>query len=268
MALLVTDAHRGAVAQLDDFNASSVTWLVPDAPGSASGVAATPDGVVLADPAQHRIAAWDGTSWTTFGDPGSGVGEFKRPTGVATDAIGHIYVADAGNARIVRVFGIQGASWTEFGQPVKSAADVATPGFFAQPTGVAVAADGSLTVTDLKAGRLVSMQGMDGSGWTTLPLGGPSGVALDEAQAVLGVSILGTRTAAVVDPATGAVEATAPGTLGAPVGVTWLDGELLCCDGFGARLVLLARQAGALEVVAERRLADLGIRSPAGVGVS
>src|SRR5262245_65043870 len=37
---------------------------------------------------------------TQWGTSGSGDGQFSRPTGVATDAVGNVYVADYGNNRI------------------------------------------------------------------------------------------------------------------------------------------------------------------------
>lgn len=49
---------------------------------------------------------------TTLGSLGSGNLQFDNPTDVAFDAQGRIYVADAGNQRIVRMDDFTGAGWT------------------------------------------------------------------------------------------------------------------------------------------------------------
>src|SRR5438128_1078779 len=55
-----------------------------------------------------------GTFLTTWGSHGLGNGQFSVPTGVATDATGHVYVTDEGNNRIQK-FDASGAFLTKWG---------------------------------------------------------------------------------------------------------------------------------------------------------
>lgn len=56
-----------------------------------------------------------GAGWTTFGGQGQGVNEFNAPTGIFVSPTGQIFVADAGNSRLVRIDNMTGAGWTTFG---------------------------------------------------------------------------------------------------------------------------------------------------------
>ncbi len=67
-----------------------------------------------------------------FGKAGDGVGYFARPKGVAVDADGHIWVADAAQNRIqifdrdghvLAYFGVAGPNPGQFGLPVGLAID-------------------------------------------------------------------------------------------------------------------------------------------------
>lgn len=51
-----------------------------------------------------RVIADDGRFLQSFGSPGNGPGELARPTSIAVDAGGHVYVADA--SRAVQVFAL------------------------------------------------------------------------------------------------------------------------------------------------------------------
>ena len=76
--------------------------------GFASGVATDPSGnVYVADPNNFQIQKFDsnGNFLTAWGSHGSGDGQFAHPLnqypfGVATDAVGNVYVADKYNYRI------------------------------------------------------------------------------------------------------------------------------------------------------------------------
>ncbi|MCP5149239.1 MAG: hypothetical protein H6983_12140 [Ectothiorhodospiraceae bacterium] len=63
----------------------------------------------------HKFAA-DGTLELSFGEPGSGPGQFNLPHGIALDSAGQVYVADRENSR-VQIFSPRGEylrewSWT------------------------------------------------------------------------------------------------------------------------------------------------------------
>jgi hypothetical protein len=263
---LVTDARRGAVARIDDWDSQNVDWLPLDQPAQPSGLAVLSDGTIIAaDALNHLLAAWDGSGWSTFGTQGSGQGEFSRPLGLEVDRFDRIHVADAGNRRVVRIDDMGGASWAEYGHAILSPAHLTTPGGFAEPAGVTVTDEDWVHVADLRAGRLASMSSMDGADWTTQPVGGPAAVAAEPGRAELGMAVLGAATAALVDPSAGEVAATARGVVGAPVAVTWAEGELVCCDSFGSRLVRLERVGGELRPASEWRLESLGIRRPTAV---
>jgi hypothetical protein len=268
MRLLVSDAGRGAVAQLDAWGADQLTWLGPEEPGCPAGVAGLPGGgIVAADRTAHRIAAWDGVSWSFFGERGSGVGQFDRPAGIAADSSGRIYVADTGNARVVRLDDAAGSGWVAYGRRATSAAELTEAGRFAEPAGIAVGPGGRLHIADLHAGRVVSMDGVDGSGWGARPLGGPAAV-MAGANGELGVALLGDRAVAVIDDGDASPPRTTPaGALAAPLAVAPLGAEIICCDGMGPRLVRLEVAASGLKVAGEWRLEDLGIRRPVGLAV-
>ena len=68
--------------------------------------------LLVPDPRNHRIVIFDaeGKLQLTFGKRGKGQGEFDRPTGVALDGQGYLYVCDSGNHRIQR---FRTASWVK-----------------------------------------------------------------------------------------------------------------------------------------------------------
>ena len=68
-------------------------------------------------------------------------GSFSRPTNVAVDKDGNVYVADTFNNRI-EIFDADGNFIREFGKPGDG------PGYFARPKGVAVDSDGHIWVAD------------------------------------------------------------------------------------------------------------------------
>lgn len=75
----------------------------------------------------------------SWGSEGDAPGQFRTPRGVAMDAQGRVYVADAGNGR-VQVFSAQGdfiAAWTTAAEPLQ------------EPFDVAVAPDGRVYVLDV-----------------------------------------------------------------------------------------------------------------------
>jgi len=104
----------------------------------------------------------DGTGWATYGENGSGVGQFRTPSAVSFDSdTGFIYIADEVNDRIVKTK-IDGTGWTSYGT---SGAGV---GNFENPAGIDYdASTGFIYVGDTRNDRIVKTK-IDGSGWTTL----------------------------------------------------------------------------------------------------
>ena len=74
-------------------------------------------------------------------------GDFSRPTNVAVDKEGSIYVSDTFNNR-VEIFDADGAFVREFGKAGDG------PGYFARPKGIAVDADGHIWVADAVQDRV------------------------------------------------------------------------------------------------------------------
>jgi DNA-binding beta-propeller fold protein YncE len=75
------------------------------------------------------------------------LGDFSKPTGVAVDQDGNLYVADTLNARI-EVFDADGAFIRQFGKRGDG------PGYFAMPKGLAIDCDGHIWVADSLQNRV------------------------------------------------------------------------------------------------------------------
>ena len=95
----------------------------------------------LPPPPEEALPHWDVNPAWTVGTCGKGKGEFSQPRGVAVGPEGRVYVADAGNHRVV-VLSPQGDVLKTFGTPGEE------QGKFAEPFDVALAPDGTLWVLD------------------------------------------------------------------------------------------------------------------------
>jgi hypothetical protein len=132
-----------------------------------TGVAVGPDGAVyVADDVAHRVRVIrDGVVDTVagfgvaafLGDGGPAVvAALSRPTGLAVDAAGNLYIADYGNGAIRRV-DPDGIITTVAGTGVRGYGGdggPATAAGLGGPDGVAVAADGSIYISDRDAHRI------------------------------------------------------------------------------------------------------------------
>jgi sugar lactone lactonase YvrE len=95
-----------------------------------------------------------------WGTPGSGEGQFRRPSDIVIDSSGHVYVADSGNHRI---------QFFRLSSPCPAGTTQITPGVgfcskmgpqgqgnaqFDTPTGIVVDSSGFVYVTDFNNNRI------------------------------------------------------------------------------------------------------------------
>lgn len=136
----------------------------------------------VVDSQRHVVQSFDaaGTPQTSFGERGSGPGEFNFPTHIAA-AAGRLYVTDSLNSRI-QMFDADGKCLGQVGRPGSGA------GQFSRPKGIAVDAAGRLWVVDAMTdsfqgfdaeGRLLLAVGTQGSGPGEFWL--PNGIAISPA---------------------------------------------------------------------------------------
>lgn len=165
--------------------------------------------VYVADTNNNRVRKSDanGQFIASFG-PGSGGGELLLPEGLAIDAQNNLYVADSGNSRVVE-FSSGGRYLREFRRSGTFA--------LANPSGVAVAKDGRVVVTDA-SNPVLHVFGPDGSPINALFLSAPArGVALTSDDVAV-LALEGTNQVQLLS--LGArLENTFGGIFNAPVGV-------------------------------------------------
>ncbi|VAW84100.1 hypothetical protein MNBD_GAMMA18-247 [hydrothermal vent metagenome] len=96
----------------------------------------------------HQVQVFDGEGLfiKTIGTRGSGEGEFNLPVQAAVNALGELYVLDAGNFR-VQVFSADGDFIRAWGKVGRNMGD------FARPRGLALDSDGLVYVTDAAFGN-------------------------------------------------------------------------------------------------------------------
>jgi|GEM_PF-1612184 len=141
------------------------------------GIAVDKDGnVYVADSDNHRIQKFSNelTFISEFGTLGQSDGQFNLPAAIAISADGKIYVADLGNNRI-QEFSVNGSflrwygldqlgesSWKAPGSGLSGRTGI-LPGQFKEPSGLFVALDGFLYVSDTDNGRLQKISLQDGT---------------------------------------------------------------------------------------------------------
>ncbi len=105
-------------------------------------------------------------------------GDFSKPTGVAVDAEGNLYVADTYNNRI-EIFDADGQFVSTFGKAGDG------PGYFARPKGVAIDGDGHIWVAD---GMQDRVQVFNKEGQLLISFGG-HGLLPGQFQGLVGITI-------------------------------------------------------------------------------
>jgi DNA-binding beta-propeller fold protein YncE len=103
----------------------------------------------------HKFAA-DGRLLLSWGEPGSGPGQFNLPHGIAVDRHGTVYVADRENSR-VQLFTPEGkflAAWTDVARPCQVCVDAADNVYVAELGFRAGMWPGTTAAADATGGRL------------------------------------------------------------------------------------------------------------------
>jgi DNA-binding beta-propeller fold protein YncE len=102
------------------------------------------DRIYVADPANGLVKVFDKTTGEpvrSFGDAGEPQERLDRPTNLAFDKDGYLYVTDAGRFQVIK-FDRDGHFKSTFGQPGDNL------GHFARPKGIALDRDGRLYAVD------------------------------------------------------------------------------------------------------------------------
>jgi len=177
----VADPIRGQVVA---YNANDDYEQAFGAPGAWKPVDAAPfeNRLYVVDAGHARIVVFDrrtGAELTKFGDTGDASERLYRPTNIAFDKDGYLYVTDVGRFQIVK-FDRDGHFRSTVGKPGDNL------GHFARPKGIAVDHDGRLYAVDAsfnnvqvfnRNGRLLMFFGGSGNKPGALLL--PAKVAID-----------------------------------------------------------------------------------------
>jgi DNA-binding beta-propeller fold protein YncE len=187
--LFVSDSHQRCVFVFDSAH-RLLNSFGRDSLQRPSGIALDNKNrfLYVADVVNNEIAVFDPDNFKrlrSIGGPsaqpaGEEPGTLARPTNVAVDAGGNVYVADTINNRI-QIFDADGRFISMFGRGGDG------PGFFGRPKGLAVDRDGHIWVADTnmdrvqvfdRAGQLAGYFGIHG----TLPgqFVLPTGIAIDK----------------------------------------------------------------------------------------
>ena len=133
-----------------------------------------PKHIYIADTTNNRIVRIDdmtGKGWVSLGSNASAdANHFDKPQGLYVDDEDplHIYIADTGNCRIVRMDDMTGLNWEIFGRRGDGASQ------FNQPTSIFVDGSEHLHIADRNNDRVVEADDMTGTHWTDLGKEGSS----------------------------------------------------------------------------------------------
>lgn len=175
MKLYITDGHNNLIIRTDDLDGTNMITF--GSMGSGLGHFKDPREIVVdsrnriyvVDSGNNRIVRIDdmsGTNWVGLGErPGCGkekADPLKAPNAIALDGNGRIYIADAGNNRIVRVDDMKGSNWTVLGGKGDGSDRLRNP------MGVYVTGNDRILIADTDNNRIVQVDDMAGMNWTTL----------------------------------------------------------------------------------------------------
>ncbi|KQO17770.1 hypothetical protein ASF12_03655 [Paenibacillus sp. Leaf72] len=163
-----------------------------DLPVSVSVYGSGSGSVYVADFNNHRIQKLDVSTgeWSEWkksgGGSGSGLGEFKNPSGVAVDGSGNVYVADMGNHRIQKLDAATNtwSAWSKAGGSSGSGI-----GEFKSPRGVDVDLNGNVYVADTDNHRIQKLDVSTNTWSEWKRSGGGSGTSLGEFNFPRGVAV-------------------------------------------------------------------------------
>lgn len=160
--LYVADAGNDRVQIFDITNPVSSTYTATiGSLNNPSGVAVDANYIYVADTWNNQVQVFDRTTRAQVATIGTGWGtgndQFKDPTDVAVDAAGNLYVADWVNTRIQQ-FSRSGSTWNYVRTYGVTGVPYVTDGtHYNSPTGVAIAGDGSIYLTEEYGHRLVKL---------------------------------------------------------------------------------------------------------------
>ncbi len=141
--LFVADSERKQVVQFDSDYRYVRAWGSVDE-YLPSGVAVDDDFLYMSDRRMHQVVVFNrstGEVVRSFGEFGTGDGQFRTPTSITIDERGHLFVTDALNGRV--------QEFDHDGNYIKSIGLLGdSPGTFARPKGSAIDKDGHLYVVD------------------------------------------------------------------------------------------------------------------------
>ena len=189
--IYINDIYNDRIVRIDDMNGTN--WTSYGSYGTGTGQFVLPQSISI-DPAGHiwvldgghgliRMDDMNGTNWTTVGSTGSGVGQFLALSSApGFDALGRIYVADAGNNWIVRFDDLNFTNWTTLSQSQPVGPYIYR---FGGPTGVVTDPAGKIYVAS--GGNIIRVDDMTGANWTSIGVGTfpPHTIAIDSSGMVL-----------------------------------------------------------------------------------
>jgi sugar lactone lactonase YvrE len=189
--IYIADIYNDRIVRIDDMNGTN--WTSYGTYGTGPGEFVLPQSVSI-DPAGHiwvldgghglvRMDDMNGTNWTPVGSAGSGVGQFGALSSApGFDALGRIYVADAGNNWIVRFDDLNFTNWTTLSQSPPVGPYIYR---FGGPTGVVTDPAGKIYVAS--GTNVVRVDDMTGANWTWIGVGTfpPHTIAVDSSGMVL-----------------------------------------------------------------------------------